>query len=146
MALGKNEASYSAMGNTFREFLRRKRGVKTQRERSRTKPEVDYFLKSIYVSVMMGMKIASLDGEGEMRSYQSWDDVARSLELFREAGFEKVNFVIVGANYEGHDGAHPTVFPLEKAHGGEEGLRKALRYAALWISLHQFARKYLSSR
>lgn len=126
IALDGSEASYSAMGNLYRGFLLEERGVKTLRERSGVQPEVAYFLDSIYVSVMMGMKEAALDGSGRMRSYQSWEDVIRGVDLFREAGFEKVNFIIVGGNFEGHDGAHPTVFPIEDAHGGEEDLKRLI--------------------
>ncbi len=127
VALRGDDASYSGLGNRYRDFLLRERGVQTLRERARENPEVAYFMDSIYLRVMMGMKRSSMHGDGEMRSYQSWDEVADSIKLFEEAGFEKINFIFVGANYEGHDGAHPTVFPLEKTHGGEEGLRRLLK-------------------
>ena len=126
VALGPDNASYSGLGNLFRKLLIDERGVKTLRERAKINPEVAYFMDSIYLRVMMGMKRGDMYGRGEMRSYQSWDELAAGLPLFQEVGFEKVNFVCVGANFEGHDGAHPTVFPLEKEHGGEAGLRRLL--------------------
>ncbi len=127
VALDRDQAGYVGVGNVFRDYLIRERGVKTLRERAKANPEVRYFMDSVCLRVMMGMKRSSLDGRGEMRSFQSWDAFADALSLFREAGFEKINFVFVGANYEGHDGAHPTVFPLEKAHGGEEGFRRMMK-------------------
>ncbi len=127
IALGPDEATYAGVGNRYRAFLLQECGVPTLKERARTNPDVAYFMDSIYLRIMMGMKRSSLDGRGEMRSYQSWDQFAATIPLFQKAGFEKINFVFVGANYQGHDGAHPTVFPLEPAHGGEEGLRRAVR-------------------
>jgi hypothetical protein len=123
-ALGPDEASYSGVGNLLRSYLIEEKGVNTLRQRADTNPEVKYFLDSVYLRVMMGMKRSSLDGKGEMRSYQSWDQFREAIPLFQQAGFEKINFVFVGANFGGHDGAHPTVFPLEPAHGGEAGFRR----------------------
>jgi hypothetical protein len=127
IALDRDQAGYVGVGNIFREYLIKERGVKTLRDRAKANPEVRYFIDSIYLRVMMGMKRASLDGKGEMRSFQSWDAFADAIKRFQEAGFEKINFVFVGANFEGHDGAHPTVFPLEKAHGGEEAFRRMMK-------------------
>jgi len=124
--LGPKAASYSGLGNLFREFLVKERGVRTLRERAAENPEVAYFIDSTYVRIMMGMKRGTIDGSGEMRSYQSWEDFVRAVDLFEEAGFERITFVFVGANFEGHDGAHPTVFPLEESHGGEDGFRAVL--------------------
>ncbi len=126
VALGPHEASYSGVGNLLRTYLIEEKGVKTLRQRAETNPEVRYFLDSVYLRVMMGMKRSSLDGKGEMRSYQSWDQFREAIPLFQQAGFEKINFVFVGANFGGHDGAHPTVFPLEPAHGGEAGFRRMM--------------------
>lgn len=126
VALAAEEASYSGVGNLLRGYLINDKGVKTLRQRAETNPEVKYFVESVYVRVMMGMKRFSLDGKGEMRSYQSWDQFREAIPLFQQAGFEKVNFVFVGANFAGHDGAHPTVFPLEPAHGGEAAFKKMM--------------------
>lgn len=127
IALDRAQANYSAVGNIFRDYLIRERGVPTLRERARTNPEVAYFMDSIYLRVMMGMKRGSLDGRGEMRSFQSWSAFADAVKLFQQAGFEKANFIFVGANYQGHDGAHPTVFPIEPAHGGDEAFRAMMQ-------------------
>lgn len=124
--LGPDNASYAGVANILREHLINERGVRTLRERAASNPEVKYFVESIYVRVMMGMKAFSLDGRGQMRSYQSWDHFTEAVSLFEEAGFEKVNFIFVGANFEGHDGAHPTVFPLEESHGGEEAFKRTI--------------------
>lgn len=125
IALDATNASYAGIANLFRDYLIRERGVKTLRQRAAENPDVAYFLDATYLRVMMGMKRFQLDGKGEMRSFQSWDDVADSMPLFRD--FEKIQFVFVGANFGGHDGAHPTVFPLEPAHGGEAGFRRAIQ-------------------
>ncbi len=127
IALDRAQADYSGVGNVFREILLKERGVQTLRQRAAGNPDIAYFLDAAYLRVMMGMRQAALDGRGEMRSFQSWDAFAARVPLFREAGFEKIQFVFVGANFGGHDGAHPTVFPLEPAHGGEEGFRRAMR-------------------
>lgn len=121
VALGPEQATYAGLGNLFREFLIRERGVKTLRERAATNEYVKYFVDGIYIRVMMGMKHS-----GVMKSYESWDDFAATVPMFKEAGFDRIQFVFVGANFGGHDGAHPTVFPLETAHGGEEGFRRAI--------------------
>jgi hypothetical protein len=127
VALGPQEASYAGVANLFRDYLVKEKGVKTLRERAETNAEVKYFLDSVYLRVMMGMRRFSLDGKGEMRSYQSWDQFREAIPLFEQAGFKKVNLVFVGANFGGHDGAHPTVFPLEPAHGGEAAFRKMMQ-------------------
>ncbi|MBI4579277.1 MAG: hypothetical protein HY718_06215 [Planctomycetes bacterium] len=127
IAMDGKQAGYVGVGNLYREYLLNERGVKTLRERAATNPEVAYFMDSIYLRMMMGMKRASLDGKGEMRSFQTWDQFAEVVPRFRQAGFEKINFIFVGANFQGHDGAHPTVFPLKPAHGGEEGFRRMMR-------------------
>ncbi len=127
VALKPEQASYSGVGNLFRDHLLRERGVRTLRQRAADNPEVAYFMDSVYLRVMMGMKRSQLDGRGEMRSFQSWDQFRESIPLFEAAGFRKVNFVFVGANYQGHDGAHPTVFPLEEAHGGERAFRRMMQ-------------------
>ena len=127
IALDSEQANYSAVGNIYRDFVIDERGVKPLRQRAQENPDVAYFMDSIYVRFMMGMKKSSMDGSGEMHSYQSWDDVANAIRMFQEAGFKKANFILVGANFEGHDGAHPTVFPLEKTHGGEDGLKRMIK-------------------
>lgn len=126
VALGPDQANYSGVGNLLRDYLIGEKGVKTLRRRAETNEEVKYFVDSIYLRVMMGMKRFSLDGQGEMRSFQSWDQFREAIPLFQQAGFEKINFVFVGANFAGHDGAHPTVFPLEPAHGGEPAFRRMM--------------------
>jgi hypothetical protein len=127
IALDRAQASYAGIGRLFREYLVRERGIETLRQRAAANEAVAYFMDSAYVRIMMGMKEAAIDGSGPMRSYQSWDQVAAAIPLFRAAGFEKISFIFVGANYQGHDGAHPTVFPLEKAHGGEKAFRRMLK-------------------
>jgi hypothetical protein len=127
IALDKSQASYSDVGNIYRDFVINERGVKILRQRANENVDVAYFMDSIYVRFMMGMKQSSMDGSGKMHSYQSWDDVANAIRMFQDVGFKKVNCIFVGANFEGHDGAHPTVFPLEKTHGGEEGLKRMLK-------------------
>lgn len=126
VALGPDQASYSGVGNLLRDYLISEKGVRTLRQRAETNEEVKYFVDSVYLRVMMGMKRSSLDGKGEMRSYQSWDQFREAIPLFQQAGFDKINFVFVGANFEGHDGAHPTVFPLEPAHGGEAAFKRMM--------------------
>jgi hypothetical protein len=127
VALDAPQANYVGVGTVYRDYLVKECGVKTLRQRAAENPEVAYFLDSIYLRVMMGMKRSALDGKGEMRSFQSWDAFREVIPQFQKAGFKKVNFIFVGANFEGHDGAHPTVFPLEKTHGGEEAFRRLVK-------------------
>lgn len=125
--LDRSQAGYVGVGNLYREHLLKERGVKTLRERAATNKAVAYFMDSIYLRVMMGMKRSSLDGKGEMRSFQSWDQITAAIPMFKQAGFEKINFIFVGANFQGHDGAHPTVFPIEPAHGGDEAFARMIK-------------------
>lgn len=120
------QAHYAGVANHYRRYLLEERGVPTLRRRAATHPEVAYFMDSVYLRVMMGMKRMDMRGRGEMRSRMTWDEFAATLPMFQEAGFEKINFIFVGANYEGHDGAHPTVFPLEKEHGGLDMFKRMM--------------------
>jgi len=74
----------------------------------------------------MGMKRSSLDGKGEMRSYQSWDSSVKPSRSFNSGIRKRSTSSSWGLNLGGHDGAHPTVFPLEPAHGGEAGFRRMM--------------------
>lgn len=126
IALDKERATYVGLGNLYRDFLVHELKVPTLKQRAADNPEVAYFIDSVYLRVYMGNREARLDGSGKMRSRMSWDEFAASVPLFQKAGFEKCNFIFVGANFGGHDGAHPTVFPLEPAHGGDDAFKKMM--------------------
>lgn len=115
-------AGYGGVANLYRDYLLDEAGVPTLKTRAAANPAIAYFRDSFYCRVMLGMSPG-----GVPKCYQSFDDVAETIRLYREAGFDKVSFIGVGANVGGHDWAHPTIFPVEPAFGGEEGLRRLVR-------------------
>ncbi len=124
--LPEKDAHYAGVANLYRDYLVKEKNVPTLKERAAKNAEVAYFMDSIYLRVMMGMKGMDMRGQGKMNSRMTWDEFAAAIPMFQEAGFEKINFIFVGANFEGHDGAHPTVFPLEKDHGGTEMFKRMM--------------------
>ncbi len=119
------EASYSGIANMYRDYLLNECGVPTLEERIAKNESLAYFRDSINVRIMFGMthnKIAT--------RYIGFAELASSMPMFKEAGFDKVSFTGVGANLGGHDWAHPTIFPFEPAYGGEEEMKQLLKAIA----------------
>lgn len=116
------DASYSGLANVYRDYLVKEKGVKTLQERARDNESLRYFKDSFYCRFMGGMTFA--DGP---RAYQNFAKIASYVPWFKEAGLDKMNLILVGANLGGHDWAHPTIFPFEPTFGGEEEMKILLQ-------------------
>lgn len=68
------------------------------------------------------------DGSLFVRSL-TFPDAERRIRRLKEAGVERAYIQPTGWNVRGHDGAFPTVFPVELRLGGEAGLRRLIETA-----------------
>lgn len=138
VALRGEEASYSGLANLCREFVCKELGAKPLRARAEACEAIRYFRDSIRCNIMFGMLVQK-DRITVCRTYQSFDDLRNALPLFQQAGFDKISFVLVGMNLQGHDGAHPSIFPIEYQHGGEPRFRElveAIQRAGYRCGIH----------
>lgn len=112
-------------------------GKKSLRQRASESPvcayqQGAYTMKLFHGIQRQGIMMNGRSDEGSgllFKRTMSFSDAARNFQLLKEAGVDRIYFQSVGWNPKGHDGAWPTLFPIEQRVGGEAGLRRMIAAA-----------------
>lgn len=123
------DGGWQAFGRRYRDFLRRERGLRTWKQKAEENPDIHRFARSFVLKVFQGCKRPSLDGTGAYDSCTSFAETRELLHTMRADGIGAMTAQLVGWNDQGHDGAYPSRFPVNKAEGGEEELRELSDWA-----------------
>ncbi|WP_269523628.1 DUF5696 domain-containing protein [Coraliomargarita parva] len=130
------DASYAGIGKAYRNYNISERKLPTLNEKMKDNPVLQYSSKAIYIRCRLGHKPVpptileqTPETEPEVKVYMTFDDALALVEECAAQGVGNTEFCMVGWNYGGHDGAWPTVFPVEEKFGGEEGYRKLISRA-----------------
>jgi hypothetical protein len=111
------DATYAGMGRRLHELVRKKTSIGRLEDRA----------ASFILKIMLACKdIGPTDGTGELRVMTTFDEACQQLLQIKCAGIDKLCVQLTGWNFEGHDGAWPTRFPVEEKLGGERSLRALL--------------------
>lgn len=129
-----DNADYSSICRTYREYMLTRCGCKPIKER--LTPELEYAAESVYIRVRLGWKPApspiddqTLENEPDMKVAMSFDEVGELCERLKESGVKKAEICLIGWNVSGHDGRWPQHFPVEPRLGGKEGLERLIKKA-----------------
>lgn len=130
------KANYSQMARSYREELLKSAVVVPLAERAKENPVLSYAVQSPFIKVIMGAKHNSKkiadqtpENEPKVSVYRTFDDVVKLMEALSKMGVKEANLCLTGWQKGGHDGCYPTIFPVEEAMGGEEGMRRAIKRA-----------------
>ncbi len=134
-------AGYVEMAHWYRNHRLKNDGIKTIREKIKTRPELAYCITAPEVRILIGMKPVPTpvleqtpETEPKMVLRNSFESVGKLIEAMKAEGVERAQVCLVGWNSRGHDGRYPQLFPVEESAGGEAALRgliakgKALGY------------------
>ena len=128
-----DSATYVEMAHWYRNHRIKNDGLKTIKEKIKTRPELAYCIKAPEVRIMVGKKPRSKvveqtpETEPPMTLLNSFEHIGKLLEAIKKHGVETAQVCLVGWNSRGHDGRYPQLFPVEESAGGEEGLRKLIK-------------------
>lgn len=129
------DANYSGMARTYRNYQLGNGACVPLRERVKTNPYLEYAANSMNVRIRLAMKPVptpvmeqTLENEPEMVVSCTFDRMKDLINEFERQGVDKAEFCLIGWNLKGHDGRYPQMFPVEPALGGEEKLRELIRY------------------
>jgi hypothetical protein len=124
--------SFADFGRLYRGYLLREGGIRPLKEKRKSSPQTDYLGDAYVFNPLLALKRyyylnnPNRDGKGILDVYMTCDEVERELSRMKSSGLEKALVTVVGFNTEGHDGLYPTIFPVEREIGGEEGFRSLL--------------------
>jgi len=124
IALQREQGNYAVMANLFRNYLMKERNVKTLQARAKTNPDVKCFIDAVLVRVIMDGQDGATERPGKTRSCISWDEVADGIQLFQNAGFQKINFILAGVRLKKKNDADAERCPLHEEHGSEQAFRQ----------------------
>lgn len=124
------EAGYVGMAKRYREYLMKSKGILSLRDKIGISPQAAYVYDAYsYIKIFLAMNQIQPDGSVQHRVFTTFDETVRIMERFKKEGIEKARFILVGWNWEGHDGRYPTRFPVDQRVGGQEGLRRVVAAA-----------------
>lgn len=133
--LNGDDADYSGMARTYRNYQLATGACVPLRERAKTNPCLEYAANAMNVRIRLGMKPVptpimeqTLENEPEMIVSCTFDRMKELIDEFERQGVDKAEFCLIGWNIKGHDGRYPQMFPIEPALGGEEKLRELVKY------------------
>jgi hypothetical protein len=119
---------YVFCGRTYREFLRRERGLLTWEEKARTRPVALEYRDRFFLKIFMAYKDPRPDGLGDYHSACTFAEAKEILDQCLARGMKKLTAILVGWGQDGHDGMPPTRFPVDKRLGGEAEMRKLITW------------------
>lgn len=128
-----DSAGYVEMAHWYRNYRLKNDGLKTIKEKIKTRPELAYCIKAPEVRIMVGKKPRTdiieqtLETEPKMTLMNSFEHIGTLIEAMKKQGVETAQVCLVGWNSRGHDGRYPQLFPVEESAGGEEGLCKLIK-------------------
>lgn len=114
------KAGYVELASAYRHYLLSEKGFPTLRERADISPALAYALQSTNIRFFVSCKQPRPDGLGPERIRATFPQIGEGLKELPEAGLDKVQVIVVGWNWEGHDGRYPSRFPVNTRLGGEE--------------------------
>jgi len=120
-------ADYPAMALAFRDYLLKRRGLFSLKERMRGNPVLGYSAEAMRTKIFMGCKSPSVpDGSSPLNCCANFEEAGVIVDEMKKSGIDKAVVTLVGWNLGGHDGAYPQRFPVEPSFGGEEGLKRLI--------------------
>lgn len=132
--LGGKDADYSAIARDYRKYLLDSGACRPISER--LSPELAYACDAPELRIRLAWKPAppkieeqTVENEPEVIVKMTFGEVEDFISGLKAAGVEKAQICLVGWNVSGHDGRWPTAFPVEPRLGGEEGLKKLVKFA-----------------
>ena len=126
-------ATYVEMAHWYRNYRIKNDGLKTIKEKIKTRPELAYCINAPVVRIMVGKKPRSKvieqtpETEPKMTLMNSFENIGKLLEAMKKHGTQTAQICLIGWNSRGHDGRYPQLFPVEESAGGEESLRKLIQ-------------------
>ena len=131
-----DDANYSGMARTYRDYQLKSGAVKTIKERIKKQPHLKYAAEAPEIRIRQGWKpvpakimYQTVANEPPMKPVVTFDRVSEIIDELKSKGVEKAELCLVGWNISGHDGRYPQIFPVEPKLGGEEKLRKLIKKA-----------------
>jgi len=119
---------YVLCGKTYRDFLRRERGLLSWEEKAAKRPVVLEYRDRFLLKIFMAYKDPQADGQGTYHSTCTFDEAREILEQCLERGMKKLTVILVGWGQDGHDGMPPTRFPVDERLGGEEAMKRLIEW------------------
>ena len=131
-----NDANYSGMGRTYRNYMLESGVVKPIKERMKTQPHLEYAYQAPEIRIRQAWKPVppkiehqTLENEPPVKPVVTFERVEEIIDELKSKGVEKAELCLVGWNISGHDGRYPEIFPVEPKLGGEEKLKKLIKKA-----------------
>ncbi|MFH1498706.1 MAG: DUF5696 domain-containing protein [Verrucomicrobiota bacterium] len=121
---------YVFCGKSYREFLRRERGLLTWQEKAVKRPAVLDYRDRFFLKIFMAYKDPQADGRGPYHSTCTFAETREILEDCLKRGVTKLAVMLVGWGQDGHDGMPPTRFPVDERLGGEAAFRELIAWCA----------------
>jgi len=125
-------------GHRLRQHVIEDHGKPTLKQREAESPVLAYRHRAYTMKLFHGVQrrgsFASAGGDRRpddsvfVRT-MTFPAAARQMHKLKAAGVERIEFQSVGWNPRGHDGAYPTLFPVEQRLGGKAGLRDMIETA-----------------
>ena len=135
-ALEGDDATYSGMARTYRQYQLDRGEVRPLKERVKGNPQLAYAADTLFIRVRHGAKAnktkiayQTLTNEPPLAVNHTFDDFMRIMKELKALGIDKASLCSVGWKIRGHDGRDPQLFPVEPAFGGEAKLREAITLA-----------------
>ena len=123
--LSGEEACVAGMAKRYRRFLMDGKGMRPLRDKVATSPEAAYVHDAYgFIKIFCAVKEAQQDCSTQFRISTTFDEAGQIMRRLKREGIEKARFILVGWNWDGHDGRYPSRFPVDQRLGGEEGLRR----------------------
>lgn len=129
-------SDYNCVAKAIREYRLAKGEIVPLKQKCRQRPQLEYYRKYPLIRIRMGWKPApptvltqTIENEPPMHVACSFARVRDIADELKRQGVEGATLSLVGWNQKGHDGRWPQAFPVEEALGGEEELRKTVKYA-----------------
>jgi len=128
--LSGEDAGYVGMAKRYREYLVKVKGIMHLKDKVACSPEAAYIYDAYgFIKIFCAIKETQPDGSMQFRIYTTFDEAGKIMERFKAEGIEKGRFILVGWNWDGHDGRFPSRFPVDQRLGGEEGLKRLAKLA-----------------
>ncbi|MGC8716949.1 MAG: DUF5696 domain-containing protein [bacterium] len=125
------DANYVGVGKTYRDYLLNIEGVKPLKEKVKDFPQMKSDVMDI--SVFMGIK-RGFELFDPIIKLTTFKDIETMLNILQSSGI-KVNFILVGWEKSGFEGANPTTFPPFDGWKGLKNIINIARNSGSYISL-----------
>jgi len=128
--LSGSEAGYVGMAKRYREYLIKTKGLVPLRAKALISSDAAYMCEAYgFLKIFCAGKVLLPDGSTQYRVYTTFAEALQILKRLKQEGLEKVRCILVGWNWDGHDGRYPTRFPVDQRLGGEAGLKRLIEAA-----------------